>query len=348
MHPRSFQKNDTTRCSTSCSYFCLCSSLYVKSLLWKLTVTAGSPILRVAWTNGVDALSECSLVGDAEAVTSVVVAKLIPMVSSESNTEALEAQLKALGHWLAKSSKFPAEASKVYSTTLGDAKKQDKAKWFLTSLESAFSGSDLEKLKQIPEDLSKVLLTLFDKVKQRTTLRAEGLLIASLMAKVSVEAGASAFAQQITKAGVWEYFFSEQSFFLGNPSEFVLRLDAEMFPTLIRFFDFVCATEFFGKYWKNNESFFSLLIEAAVQGSWKNRQLALNTIKKAHAFNDNLSENMLAVLKKFLLQVQEQSLFFAPNLFRLRRRVQRRLKRSAHPWSACFLLLSTHLFLTTS
>jgi hypothetical protein len=242
-----------------------------------------------------------------EAVCATVIAKFVTLIAQESNAEAQEMQVKAFGHWLAKSDKLAPEATKVYSTVLADGKKQEKTKCFLESLNSAATISEgisfVEKFKQVPEDLSKALFQIFDKVKQRTTLRAEGLLVASFFSKISVEVGDSQLASQIAKAGVWDYLFSDQSFFLNNPKEFVARLDAEIFPVLIRFIEFVCQTEFFDKYWQNNSGFLSLMMETTVQGNWSSRRQALNVVTKAHEKNKELSEKLLSTFYALLAQV---------------------------------------------
>lgn len=270
-----------------------------------LNYQAGSqPVLRTSWTNAVDALSYSNANGSTEEVAAPVITKLQTLVSSESNAEVQEALVKTFGRWLSKSSQLSPDAAKIYSSTLADAKKQDKAKWYLESLYYAASGCTGQKLKQIPDDLLKPLFQIFDKVKQRTTLRSEGLLTAFFFAKVSVEAGDSPAASQIAKAGVWEYLFSDQSFFLSNPAEFVTRLDSELFPILMRFVQYVISSDYFGKHWKTNKSFFSLLLEAAVQGSWPSRQLALKAIREAHQYDSELSEKLLSTFSNFLAQVR--------------------------------------------
>eukprot|EP01127_Copromyxa_protea_P019883 TRINITY_DN6540_c0_g3_i1.p1 TRINITY_DN6540_c0_g3~~TRINITY_DN6540_c0_g3_i1.p1 ORF type:complete len:2511 (-),score=671.28 TRINITY_DN6540_c0_g3_i1:99-7439(-) len=269
-----------------------------------LALPAGAPALRAAWANAVGALGASSA-KDLDAVSSVVLAKLLPLVTGESNAEAQEAQTKALGQWLAKASQFSADAVKLFSTALVDPKKQDKVKSLLEALNTAAWNSNVpvaDKFKQIPETFSKVLFQVFDKVKQRATLRAEGILLASFFAKISAEAASIPLATQIAKAGVWDYLFSGQSFLLTNPKEFVSRLDAAIFPVLVNFIELVCNTEAFDKYWKNSDGFFLLLTEGLVQGSWSSRHLLAQAINKTHKRVPDLSEKLLPTFAAFLAQ----------------------------------------------
>lgn len=309
----------------------------------------GQPALRVAWTNAIDSLFENNATGNLDALCTSVVTKLVPLVSAENNVEVHEAQIKTVGRWLSKSPQFSAESAKLYAAVLGDPKKQDKAKWYLESLSYSVSlcPESLnfnQKFKQIPEDLSKALFQHFDKVKQRTTLRAEGLLVAFFFAKVSAEATDSSLAPQIQKAGVWDYLFSDQSFFLNNTKEFVLRLDAEFFPTLIRFIQLVSRSEFFGKYWKTNDKFFSLMLETMIQGSWQSRQLALRAVAEAHEFNDELSERLLATFSNSLAQVR---FLFICGINDIRVRLLKTCKLSVVRPPVLFLPACLLLFLTT-
>jgi len=257
------------------------------------------PAQRAAWSQALTALTQTPNREILSFLSKEAVDKLVAVINKETNPDSLQLHLLAIGIWMSHATTFRADVLKLYCDVFLDDKKLDKAKAYLASLNAAFDNSFSNFDKKVDlNPLVKGLLQIFNKVKQRPTLRLEGLLTVSIFVKLVRHF--ESFDTLLTKEGVWTYLFGATSFLFD--ADFVGRLDVQGNDTLIQFIQILLRGDFKKDVVYGCPRFFSVVVSAMMKGNWSLRKKTLQVINECHAVSTPISQLLLNSFDEHLQQ----------------------------------------------